>query len=196
MATKMKVQTKQKSAGLSQNARTVFKWLFYVLVMIFFYCEMVSGSGNGSKALMLIPFATAIACYEGEVPSAIIGAISGLLIDMATGQLLGFTGLYLCLFCGIISGMFRQFLRKNFINYFALTLATCLIYLYIDYFFFYKIWDYEGYEAVLKYRLIPSHLKTIVFSPLCYLACLIAENLSTVKRKLELEEKSEMVDRI
>ncbi|MCD7771117.1 MAG: hypothetical protein LUH23_03380 [Oscillospiraceae bacterium] len=192
----MKVQSKQKSAGLSQNVRTVLKWVFYVMTMIFFYCVMVSGSGNGSKALMLIPFSTAIACYEGEVPSAVIGAISGLLIDMATGQLLGFTGLYLCLFCGIISGMFRQFLRKNIINYFALTLATSLIYLYIDYFFFYKIWDYEGYQEVLKYRLIPSHLKTIVFSPLCYLACLIAERLSIVKRKLELEEKSEMVDRV
>ncbi|MCD7785544.1 MAG: hypothetical protein LUH18_08250 [Oscillospiraceae bacterium] len=192
----MKIQTKPKREGLSQNVRTVLKWLFYVLTMIFFYCVMVSGSGNGSKALMLIPFATAIACYEGEIPAAVIGAISGILIDMATGQLLGFTGLYLCLFCGIISGMFRQFLRKNIINYFALTVATCLIYLYIDYYFFYVIWDYEGYQEVLKARLIPSHLKTIVFSPLCYLTCLIAERLSTVKRKLELEEKSEMVDRV
>ncbi len=189
-----KRESKQKSAGLSQNVRTVLKWVFYVITMIFFYCVMVSGSG--SKALMLIPFATAIACYEGEVPSAIIGAISGLLIDMATGQLLGFTGLYLCLFCGIISGMFRQFLRKNIVNYFALTLVTCLVYLYIDYYFFYVIWDYEGYQEVLKARLIPSHLKTIVFSPLCYLACLAVEKLSTVKRKLELEEKSEMVDRV
>ncbi|MCD7823592.1 MAG: rod shape-determining protein MreD [Oscillospiraceae bacterium] len=192
----MKVQTRQKRQGLSQNVRTVLKWLFYALTIIFFYCRMTSGDGDGSKSLMLIPFATAIACYEREVPSAIIGAISGILIDMATGQLLGFTGLYLCLFCGIISGMFRQFLRKNIINYFALTLATCLVYLYIDYYFFYVIWDYEGYQEVLKHRLIPSHLKTIVFSPLCYLACLIAEKLATVKRKLELEEKSEMVDRV
>ncbi|MCD7804907.1 MAG: hypothetical protein LUH03_07160 [Oscillospiraceae bacterium] len=192
----MKLQTKQKSAGLSQNIRTVLKWVFYVLMLIFFYCVMVSGSGNGSKALMLIPFSTAIACYEGEIPSAVIGAISGILIDMATGQLIGFTGLYLCLFCGIISGMFRQFLRKNIVNYFALTVATCLVYLYVDYYFFYVIWDYEGYREVLKARFIPSHLKTIVFSPLCYLMCLAAEKLSTVKRKLELEEKSEMVDRI
>ncbi len=192
----MKVQSKQKSTGLSQNFRIVLKWIFYSLTLIFFYCQMVSGDGSSAKALMLIPFSTAIACYEGEVPSAIIGAISGILIDMATGQLLGFTGLYLCLFCGIISGMFRQFLRKNIINYFALTLATCLVYLYIDYYFFYVIWDYEGYEVVLKYRLIPSHLKTIILSPLCYLVCLAAEKLSTVKRKLELEEKSEMVDRV
>ncbi len=192
----MKVQIKPKREGLSQNIRTVLKWLFYVLVMIFFYCVMVSGSGNGSKALMLIPFSTAIACYEGEIPSAVIGAISGILIDMATGQLLGFTGLYLCLLCGIISGMFRQFLRKNIVNYFALTVATCLVYLYVDYYFFYVIWDYEGYQEVLKQRLIPSHLKTIVFSPLCYLMCLAAEKLSTVRRKLELEEKSEMVDRV
>ncbi|MCD8006892.1 MAG: hypothetical protein LUF29_08010 [Oscillospiraceae bacterium] len=192
----MKIQTKPKRSGLSQNVRTVLKWLFYVLSMIFFYCVMVSGSGSSAKALMLIPFSTAIACYEGEIPSAIIGAISGILIDLATGQLLGFTGLYLCLFCGIISGMFRQFLRKNIVNYFGLTLVTCLVYLYIDYYFFYVIWDYEGYQEVLKQRLIPSHLKTIVFSPLCYLACLAAERLSMVKRKLELEEKSEMVDRV
>ncbi|MCD8107806.1 MAG: hypothetical protein LUE20_07575 [Oscillospiraceae bacterium] len=192
----MKAQSKQKSTGLSPNFRIVLKWIFYSLTLIFFYCQMVSGDGSSAKALMLIPFSTAIACYEGEVPSAIIGAVSGILIDMATGQLLGFTGLYLCLFCGIISGMFRQFLRKNIINYFALTLATCLIYLYIDYYFFYVIWDYEGYEVVLKYRLIPSHLKTILLSPLCYLACLAIGKLSTVKRKLELEEKSEMVDRV
>lgn len=192
----MKLQTKPNREGLSQNIRTVLKWVFYVLMLIFFYCVMVSGSGNGAKALMLIPFSTAIACYEGEIPSAVIGAISGILIDMATGQLIGFTGVYLCLFCGIISGMFRQFLRKNIVNYFALTVATCLVYLYVDYYFFYVIWDYEGYREVLKARLIPSHLKTIVFSPLCYLMCLAAEKLSTVKRKLELEEKSEMVDRV
>lgn len=192
----MKIQTKPKREGLSQNVRTVLKWAFYVFALIFFYCQMTSGDGSSSKALMLIPFSTAIACYEGEVPSAIIGAISGLLIDLATGQLLGFTGLYLCLLCGIISGMFRQFLRKNIINYFALTLATCLIYLYIDYYFCYVIWDHEGYEQVLKCRLIPSHLKTILFSPLCYLTCHLAEKLSNVKRKLELEEESEMVNRV
>lgn len=192
----MKLQTKPNREGLSRNIRTVLKWVFYVLMLIFFYCVMVSGSGNGAKALMLIPFSTAIACYEGEIPSAVIGAISGILIDMATGQLIGFTGVYLCLFCGIISGMFRQFLRKKIVNYFALTVATCLVYLYVDYYFFYVIWDYEGYREVLKARLIPSHLKTIVFSPLCYLMCLAAEKLSTVKRKLELEEKSEMVDRV
>ena len=192
----MKLQNNQKGEGLSQNVRIVLKWLFYVLSMILFYCRMTSGDGSSSKALMLIPFSIAIACFEAEIPSAVIGAVSGILIDMATGQLLGFTGLYLCLLCGIISGMFRQFLRKNIINYFALTLLTCLVYLYIDYYFFYVIWDYEGYEIVLKTRLIPSHIKTIAFSPLCYVACLIAERLSIVKRKLELEEKSEMVDRL
>ena len=122
-----------------------------------------------------------------------MGGFAGLLIDVSQGQLIGFTALYLCLCCGLVSALFRQFLRKNFINYAAAVIACTFAYLYIHYFFYYRIWEYEGYGLALSERLLPSALKTLLWAPVWFVyVWLITKLAGKKKTHFDASEKQKL----
>lgn len=176
--------------------KTALKWAAYIISAMLAFAFSTSGSSTHSKALALMPLAISIAVFSEEIPSAAMGGFAGLLIDISQGQLLGFTGLYLCLLCGLVSALFRRFLRKNIINYLVAAVIIAFAYLYIHYFFYYRIWDYEGYSEVLTSRLIPSTLKTLLWSPVWFVYAWALTRLSGEKRELEIEEADEKIDRV
>ncbi len=181
---------------LSPAARAVIKWAFYALLALFLYAASTSGPPQSSRALLLLPLGCALALYSGEIHSAAAGLVIGVLIDMSLGQLIGFTSFYLCFAFGIGSALFRQFFRKNIINFLIYTLALCMAYYYLVYFFYYRIWDFEGYEEIIRLRLLPSFIKTMLISPLIFLAVRLAERLSRGHKTLDIEQQDEKIDRV
>ncbi len=192
----MRIKRRLPKVKLSEKLKNVLKWVFFGLFALILFAFSTSGSPYSSKAIALLPFAVAIACFTPEWPSAIAGGVCGMLVDISCDKTLGFTGLYLCLICGLVSAMFRQLLRKNIINYLVAAVLFCAVYLYIDYFFFYRIWDYPGYQSVLSQRLWPSYFKTLLWSPLMYFVVWLATRLSVAKRELALEGENKKIDRI
>lgn len=186
----------KKIKPLPLPLKTAIRWALFVLIAILFAAFSTAGSGESSKAYALIPLSMAVAVFSGEIESAAFGGLCGILTDVATGQLIGFAAVYLCLISGLISALFRQFLRKNFINYLALTVAALIIYLYIDYFFYYRIWDYEGYTTVLGARFVPGALKTFVWMPIVFFAAKLIVHLTSDIRPLNIEETDEKIDRV
>ncbi len=180
---------------LPQGVKTASKWLSYLALGLGLFLFSTSGSPSGSKAVLLFPLALAIAIYEDEIPSAAAGAFLGLLIDISLNKLLGFTALYLCVICGVISALFRQFLRKNVLNYLICAAVAGGIYLYIDYYFFYVIWQRENYEVAFKKMLLPSAIKTLVISPFIFTAVYLLTRLFGTTRRLTIEEQNGMIDR-
>lgn len=180
---------------LKPGVKIAIKWVFFVIFAVF--CYTASTAGNGKPAaLLLFPLSVAAAMYESEIPSAVFGACAGLLLDVSLGKLPGFTALWLCLCCAGVSALFAQLLRKNIVNYLLIFLAVGGIYLYIDYYFYYKIWAYEGYELILKARLIPSAVKTLLWALPVFAIVYIAERLSGISRRLDLEEQDENIERV
>lgn len=176
--------------------KIALKWIFYVFFSFVLFASSTSGNPDKSKALVLIPFCLAISCYEAEISSAVMGALCGILADISAGQLIGFSGFYLALMCGLSSALFRQFLRKNIINYFIITLISCSLYLYVSYFFFYRIWDFAGHEYVLKVRLAPSFFKTLLWSLIMFPAVWLSQKLAEGVRRPVIEEQDEKIDRV
>lgn len=176
--------------------KTAIKWAVFIITAAIVFAFSTAGASSHSRALALLPLAISISVFSEEIPSAVMGGFSGLLIDVSQGQLIGFTALYLCLCCGLISALFRQFLRKNFINYAIAVIICVFIYLYIHYFFYYRIWEYEGYGLVLKSRLLPSALKTLIWSPVWFVYVWLLTKLSGKKKTLEIEEADEKIDRV
>lgn len=176
--------------------KTAFRWLFFILSATVFASFATAGSGEHSKAYVLIPLSLAVAVFSGEIESAAFGGFCGILTDISTGQVPGFAATYLCLICGLVSALFRQFLRKNFLNYLILTAATLFAYLYIDYFFYYRIWEFEGYDTVLSSRLLPGIFKTFLWTPFAFYAIKLAVKLSGDRRPLNIEETDEKIDRV
>lgn len=181
---------------LPPRLRIALKWTVYVVFTFIIFAFSTSGNPDKSKALVLIPFCLAVSCFEAEIPSTALGALGGILTDIASGQLIGFCGFYLALICGLSSAMFRQFLRKNIINYFLAVLLTCSIYLYISYFFFYRIWDFEGHELVMKARLLPSYFKTLVWSLVVFPLIWLSQKLADGTRELVIEQQDAKIDRV
>ena len=190
------ITKKRRLPKLSEKVKNVLKWAFYAFFALILFSLSTSGNPEASKGLVLIPFALAIACFNSEMTSAIVGGVFGMLVDISCDKVLGFTALYLCLLCGICTAMFRQLLRKNFLNYLIAVVLCCGIYLYLDYAFFYQIWGFSGYETVLSEKLLPSCLKTVAWSPLTFIIVFVSELLSKNKRELSLEGDNANIDRI
>ena len=184
-----------EAAVIKPGVKIAIKWAVYVILAVLCYISSTSGSGKPA-ALILFPLSAAISVYESEIPSAVFGSCAGLLLDVSLGKLPGFTALWLCLCCAGVSALFAQLLRKNIVNFLLIFLAVGGVYLYIDYYFYYKIWGYEGFELVLKARLIPSALKTLAWSVPTYGAVRLIENLSGYSRKLALEQQDENIERV
>ncbi len=180
---------------LPYGLKTTLKWLSYLALGLGLFLFSTSGSPSGSKAVLLLPFALAVAVYEDEIPSAAAGAFFGLLVDISLDKLLGFTALYLCIICGVVSALFRQFLRKNILNYLICMVIAGGIYLYLDYYFFYAIWQEEGYKLAFEKMLLPSAIKTLLISPLIFAAEYLLTKLFGITRRLVIEEQNGMVDR-
>ena len=180
---------------IKPGVKIAIKWVLFALLMVFCYTSSTAGGGK-PVGLLLFPLATAVAVYESEIPSAVFGACAGLLLDVSLGKLPGFTALWLCLCCAGVSALFAQLLRKNIINFLLIFFAVGGVYLYIDYYFYYKIWAYEGYELVLKMRLLPSAVKTLLWALPMFGIVYLLERLSGMSRKLELEEQDENIERV
>ncbi len=191
----MKKNNGSDTPVLKPQAKTAIKWAVFSIFAVFMYASSTSG-GASPKALLLFPFAAAVAVFESEIPSAILGSVSGLLLDVSLGKLTGFTALLMCLFCAGISALFAQLLRKNIVNYLLAFSLAGGIYLYLDYYFYYKIWGYEGYRLVLTRRLIPSALKTLLWSLPVFGAVYLIERLCGSSRKPKLEEQDKNIDRV
>lgn len=185
----------QEKPVLKPGVKIAIKWAIFVMLAVFCYTSSTAGSGKPA-GLLLFPLSVAVAMYEEEIPSAVFGSCAGLLLDVSLGKLPGFTALWLCLCCAGVAALFAQLLRKNIINYLLMFVAVGGFYLLIDYYFYYKIWAYEGYELVLKARLIPSAVKTLLWALPVYAMIYLIERFSGISRKLDLEEQDENIERV
>lgn len=94
-----------------------FKYFSYSLLVILLY--VLQASPNlmpelfGSKPLLLLPFALAVASVENEVPSLVFGAVCGSLTDIAYGGGVGYFAIILTLVCYFESHVFTTYFVVN-----------------------------------------------------------------------------------
>ena len=185
----------QETPIVKPGVKIAIKWLVLAILAVFMYTSSTAGSAK-PKALLLFPLVTAVAVFEAEIPAAVFGSVCGLLLDVSTGKLPGFTALWLCICCAAVSAVFGQFFRKNVVNFLWVFFIVGGVYLYSDYYFYYRIWAYEGYQLVLTQRLIPSALKTLLWALPVFGAVYLIERLCGASRKLNLEEQDENIERV
>lgn len=70
----------------------------------------------GSKPLLLVPLALAIASKENKIPSLVFGAVCGIMTDLASGGGIGFFAILLTLICYAESHVFSTYLASNFVT--------------------------------------------------------------------------------
>lgn len=172
------------------------RWAVYVLISFVFFLMMTSGSPDKIKPVLLLPLALSLCIFYGEIASAAIGFYCGILIDYASGRLLGASSLLLVVLCVMGSMLFLQLLRRNIVNFLAVSAVSTIIYFVLDFYLYFSMWDYVGTKTVLLQKTLPTALLTFLLSPLVYLLIkLVTQGIGMVDRT-RLEEQDKNIERV
>ena len=124
----------------------LLKWGCYVLAL--FVCAALQTTPGlfqlgQAKPLLLLPLCLAVAVFEGEFAGALLGTVGGLLWDYAAGRTVGMLALELLLLCFGVSVLVQLYLQVNPGNFAAVSTATALVVLSLDWLFFYYMPGYS-----------------------------------------------------
>lgn len=142
----------------------IVKWICYALLGLL--CAVLQTTPGlfqfgAAKPLWLLPLALAVAVFEGEFAGAVFGAVCGLMWDWLAGRTVGMLALELLLLCFAVSVLVQLYLQVNPGNFAAVSTATALVVLSLDWLFFYYMPGYTG--AALRYVtfVLPGAVLTI-----------------------------------
>ena len=124
----------------------LLKWGCYVLAL--FVCAALQTTPGlfrlgEAKPLLVLPLCLAVAVFEGEFAGALFGTVGGLLWDYAAGRTVGMLALELLLLCFGVSVLVQLYLQVNPGNFAAVSTATALVVLSLDWLFFYYMPGYS-----------------------------------------------------
>ncbi len=144
--------------------RGVLRWLIYAALLLLFYVWETNPLIRGFCPLLIIPLATSVAMREGELAAGIFGACCGLMLDLASGTILGFSSLWLLVFCPVLSLLSQFLVKSNCISHLVLNFGVTLVMLLMDLLFVHWVW--ERGEAVIAFRneLLPAYLGAVIGS--------------------------------
>lgn len=157
------------SSNTKKQLRLIFKWIILSFIIFLAFIIATTGGKGGAKPLLLIPIVIAISISENELVSGIVGAVSGLLVDLSCGKLLGTNGIYFLIIGVVASFLFLHLMRRNIINAIVLTVAVAFIHGMLDFFFYYAMWNYEKIGVVFREITIPSIIYTTISAPFVYI---------------------------
>lgn len=151
-----------------------FKYFSYSLLVILLY--VLQATPNlmpelfGSKPLLLLPLALAVASVENEVPSMIFGAVCGGLTDLAYGGGIGFFAIILTLLCFFEAFVFHTYFVPNIITATVYALGSTVLSTVL-YFLIFKVFSgVEDWQILFVNHYISRIIYTFVmFIPICIL---------------------------
>lgn len=151
-----------------------FKYFSMVVLLLLLYVLQTTPRlflVAGVKPILVVPAAVCIAMFEGELVGGIMGAVAGLLCDLASFTIFGFNGLII-LACCVAVGLLTIYLTQlKLLNALLLGFGVLLLRGLLEYFFYYQIWGYEGSGRILLFSTLPTVLySTLAIIPLYYLA--------------------------
>ena len=135
---------------LMQNAPNFFPSIYY------------------ARPTPLVLFVVCVAMFEGPRLGAAIGVFSGLLWDLYSERLFGFTALQLLFFGVIVALLIQWLLRTNFISCMLLCILAVFLQMTIEWFFRYVLFMNEESLTILWRVYLPNALYTVALAPLIY----------------------------
>ena len=164
----------------------IVQWAVFGLLAVVCYFLMTSGSHV--KPLLLIPLALCIASHTGEIPAMAVGVVSGMMLDIACGKLLGYNAVWMVVCCVAVSLLHSYFLREKLLNMLLLTAVCTGIQGYMDFMFYYAIWGHDNVSLIYTHIMLPSGIMTVVFTiPIWFLVRFICRKCKN-RRSFELEK--------
>ena len=191
----MKMVLSGKARSRRAALRGFLRWLVYAAVLLLFYVMECNPVIRGFCPLLLIPLATSVAMYEGDLAAGIFGVCCGLMMDIANGvTIVGFSAILLLCACPFISLMSRFLIKKTIFTHLILNSAVSVIMAGLDLVFLHWVW--EGGQSIISFRkvILPAYGGAIFWSvPVYALVSFIAKKFRP-KEQQRLEESAQSAE--
>ena len=155
----------------NQKLVPYIKWTIYYLLLLFFYTLQTTPQlfqFFGVKPILILPLVVCIGMYEGIMTTAVFSIFAGFLWDISSDKLLGFNAIILLCCSVAISLVCIYYLRTKLINSVAFCAITAMLQGFLDFVFYYAIWNYSDVSIILFYQILPTTIYTILLTPLFY----------------------------
>ena len=159
-----------KARSRRMMMRSFLRWFLYSAALLLFYIFEINPLIRGFCPLFIIPLATAVAMYEGDLAAGVFGTFCGLMLDMANGvSVAGFSALWLLCICPVISLISRFLIKVNLLSHLVMNAVTAIVMAFLDLVFLHWVW--EGADSVISFRLVilPAYGGAVLFSVPVYL---------------------------
>ena len=159
-----------------------FRYFSYSLLVILLY--ILQATPNlmpelfGSKPLLLLPLALAIASVEKEIPSLVFGAVCGGLTDIAAGGGIGYFAIILTLICYFESHVFDTYFVPNIISATVYSAGATVLSILVYFLIFKVLAGVPDWQILFVNHYISRIVYTFVmFIPICILVRFLHKNL-------------------
>lgn len=166
--------------------KTTLRWvLYYLLIFVSF---IIMTSGTLYKPMILVPLSIGIAINNNMYGSAVTGAVCGFLTDICCGKLFGYNAVVLTFFCILANLLFELYLKDRFINYMIITTVVSYIQCWLDYKFYYQIWEYENVGRIFVKVSLRVWIYTVISAFFVYLVLKLVNRFLMPREHLTIEE--------
>lgn len=180
----MKIRTPREKRIL--YIKNILRWI--ITYAVIFICFLIMTSGTWLKPVLLVPAAVAAALANGQLSSAFTGAVCGYLIDIAGDKVIGTNAVILTVFSVVISLLYEYYLRNKFVNYMIITAVVSYVVLWLDYKFYYEMWEYEYVERIFSQTSMKVWAYTIVSAVVIYFIFELINHYLMPKNHVTIEE--------
>ena len=144
----MKMRLTNKARTRKAAVRCFLRWALYSAALIFFFAIEGNPIIPNYCPLLLIPLATSVAMYEGDLA---------------------------CVFISLLS---RFFVKKTFVSHLILNAGTCVIMALLDFVFLHWVWEGTQSAISFRKLILPAYGGAIFWSiPVYALVTLIVRKL-------------------
>ncbi|MBQ1389411.1 MAG: hypothetical protein IIY78_07265 [Clostridia bacterium] len=142
------------------------------------------------KPLLLVPLAVSAAAFETPLFSLYFGVFCGLVIDSASGGVMGLTSIIIGFICYYESTWNKKYIKNNIYLVLLYSAAACVCVVEMKFFVFCFIRRYVGSDILLKDHYLMRALYTWAFTPIVYLITLAASRcFRKEKRKIKVKRR-------
>lgn len=178
-----------RSSRQQRRRYYLLQTLQWILFAVFIAAAFITTTaGSSLKPLVLLPLALCISSHTGEMQAMAVGTISGLLLDVACGKLIGYNAVWLVVCCVAVSLLYTYMLRQKLINILLLTAACTLVQGYLDFTFYHAIWGHEDVGLIYTEVILPSNGLTVLSTVAVYFVIKFIADRCDNHRTQELEK--------
>lgn len=165
---------------MNARQKKVVKWIVYIALLLLFYTLQTTAGLfqiKGIRPILLVSMLVSVSFIEEENTACAIGILGGLLWDLSTGKIMGYSAIVLMVLCIAVSLLGQYFFRVNILNVLLLCAGFIFIYYLIDFIFVYAIWGYNGLGYIALNKLFTSIYTIVATIPIFFIIKKINQKL-------------------